>query len=375
MDPVSRRKVWDLLQSEKEDRTILLTTHYMDEADVLGDRITIMADGELKCCGSSEFLKIHFGRGYRLICLKADGCNANDVTLLLQKFIPKIEPQHNIGAELSYGLPTKYAIRFEKMFRYLEQQQQLLKIDSFGISMTSLDDVFVKVASESDYDRMTIMIDRPDNIMTDLDNIEAFDDRAIPSVDIASSVEMPEDIKSDPIDVRVRPTVYGATPVQESGSNFDNSNDLESKPNEFEATIKETVPVRNGFRLRISQWKALFKERYYRLIRSLLILLNRWSDAFLAMYYIWLYRFRTRTNQYFAMFKKRFFCWIRGWKIFLLQLAIASFSIILIKFLSTFSHLPNLNISLDTYGTTVTLLENPGTISDSALQRLVFPLM
>lgn len=61
MDPVSRRTTWDLLQQYKENRTILLTTHHMDEADVLGDRIAIMVSGTLQCCGSSFFLKKLYG--------------------------------------------------------------------------------------------------------------------------------------------------------------------------------------------------------------------------------------------------------------------------------------------------------------------------
>ena len=61
MDPVSRRATWDLLQQYKENRTILLTTHHMDEADVLGDRIAILVMGTLKCCGSSLFLKKLYG--------------------------------------------------------------------------------------------------------------------------------------------------------------------------------------------------------------------------------------------------------------------------------------------------------------------------
>lgn len=61
MDAVSRRAIWDLLQQQKRTRTILLTTHFMDEADLLGDRIAIMAKGELQCCGSSLFLKQKYG--------------------------------------------------------------------------------------------------------------------------------------------------------------------------------------------------------------------------------------------------------------------------------------------------------------------------
>ena len=61
MDPQARRGMWDVLQTLKKDRTIMLTTHFMEEADVLGDRIAIMADGKVKCSGSPMFLKSNLG--------------------------------------------------------------------------------------------------------------------------------------------------------------------------------------------------------------------------------------------------------------------------------------------------------------------------
>lgn len=72
MDPTARRAIWDMLKKYKEDRIIILTTHYMDEADVLGDRIAIMSQGKIKCCGSSLFLKNKFGVGYLLEIRKLD---------------------------------------------------------------------------------------------------------------------------------------------------------------------------------------------------------------------------------------------------------------------------------------------------------------
>ena len=57
MDLSSRRVLWNMLKKYKKDRIIILTTHYMDEADILGDRIGIMADGKIMCLGSSLFLK------------------------------------------------------------------------------------------------------------------------------------------------------------------------------------------------------------------------------------------------------------------------------------------------------------------------------
>ena len=63
MDPTARRETWEFLKREKKNRIIVLTTHYMDEADELGDRIAIMSKGKLKCCGSSQFLKKKYGLG------------------------------------------------------------------------------------------------------------------------------------------------------------------------------------------------------------------------------------------------------------------------------------------------------------------------
>lgn len=67
MDPSARRAMWDLLQLEKKGRTIMLSTQFMDEADVLGDRVAIMKSGKLICYGSAMYLKGIFASGYLLV--------------------------------------------------------------------------------------------------------------------------------------------------------------------------------------------------------------------------------------------------------------------------------------------------------------------
>jgi ATP-binding cassette subfamily A (ABC1) protein 3 len=57
MDTSARRSLWEMLKKYKTGRIIVMTTHFMDEADFLGDRIAIMGQGKLICCGSSVFLK------------------------------------------------------------------------------------------------------------------------------------------------------------------------------------------------------------------------------------------------------------------------------------------------------------------------------
>ena len=62
MDPASRRAIWDVLQSHKKQCSILISTHFMDEADLLGDRIAIMAEGKLRCLGNNIFFASVFSK-------------------------------------------------------------------------------------------------------------------------------------------------------------------------------------------------------------------------------------------------------------------------------------------------------------------------
>ncbi|ERF69960.1 hypothetical protein EPUS_08771 [Endocarpon pusillum Z07020] len=66
LDPLSRRKIWDILLAERGVRTFLFTTHALDEADVLSDHIVILSKGNLKAQGSAVELKHRYGGGYRV---------------------------------------------------------------------------------------------------------------------------------------------------------------------------------------------------------------------------------------------------------------------------------------------------------------------
>ncbi|ORY02583.1 P-loop containing nucleoside triphosphate hydrolase protein, partial [Neocallimastix californiae] len=66
LDPYSRKNIWELLLEKKEGRTIFVTTHYMDEADLLADRKMIISNGKISCLGSSLFLKQQFNMNYSI---------------------------------------------------------------------------------------------------------------------------------------------------------------------------------------------------------------------------------------------------------------------------------------------------------------------
>uniref|UniRef100_A0A493U0P3 ATP binding cassette subfamily A member 12 n=1 Tax=Anas platyrhynchos platyrhynchos TaxID=8840 RepID=A0A493U0P3_ANAPP len=57
VDPCSRRSIWEIISKNKKGRTIILSTHHLDEAEVLSDRIAFLEHGGLKCCGSPFYLK------------------------------------------------------------------------------------------------------------------------------------------------------------------------------------------------------------------------------------------------------------------------------------------------------------------------------
>lgn len=146
VDPSARRAIWDLISKYKHGRTVLLSTHFMDEADVLGDRIAIMADGVIKCCGSSLFLKRRHGAGYSLTMLKDQtDCNSAAVGALVRKHVPSATVQSEIGSELAYLLPRESASAFEALFGELESSQASLGISGYGCSITTLEEVFLKV--------------------------------------------------------------------------------------------------------------------------------------------------------------------------------------------------------------------------------------
>ncbi|RFU78546.1 abc transporter [Trichoderma arundinaceum] len=76
IDPLSRRKVWDILLKERGSRTIIMTTHFLDEADLLADNIAILSKGTLRAEGSSAQLKDTFGAGYRIHVLNPRSLSA-----------------------------------------------------------------------------------------------------------------------------------------------------------------------------------------------------------------------------------------------------------------------------------------------------------
>ncbi|XP_040604164.1 ATP-binding cassette sub-family A member 17 isoform X2 [Mesocricetus auratus] len=150
MDSTSRRAIWDILQQQKSDHTILLTTHFMDEADLLGDCIAIVSKGELQCCGSPPFLKQKYGAGYYMTLIKTPLCDTTKLSSVVYHHIPNAVLESSIGEEMIFILPKKNIPSFEALFTDLEQRQIELGISTLGASVTTMEEVFIRVCKLAD---------------------------------------------------------------------------------------------------------------------------------------------------------------------------------------------------------------------------------
>ena len=170
MDPYSRRSTWEMLLKYKKGRVVVLTTHFMEEADNLGDRIAIISEGRLRCSGSSLFLKSRFGSGYVLSmaknkdaiakpveeglphsCYNSDTTTVTDYNLLeaVKDVVPTAKMTSSVAGEIIFSLPLDTTSSFARLFASLKEKSEVLGISSYGVSITTLEQVFIRLAAEA----------------------------------------------------------------------------------------------------------------------------------------------------------------------------------------------------------------------------------
>ena len=166
VDPYARRAIWDLLLKYKQGRTIILSTHHMDEAELLGDRIAIISNGKLQCCGTALFLKNALGEGNNLTLTKIQESSSNPLsntssdddghsdenglilTNFMRTYIPSVYLKEETLREYQFIIPLheRSNPNFWDLFRALEENKTKLKINSYGIHDVSLEEIFLKAA-------------------------------------------------------------------------------------------------------------------------------------------------------------------------------------------------------------------------------------
>ncbi|XP_036925868.1 ABC-type organic anion transporter ABCA8 isoform X2 [Sturnira hondurensis] len=155
LDPFSRHQVWNLLKGRKMDHVILFSTQFMDEADILADRKVFLSKGKLKCAGSSLFLKKKWGIGYHLSLQLNEMCVKEKITSLVTEHIPDAKLSAESEGKLVYTLPLETTNKFPELYEDLDLHSDL-GIETYGVSMTTLNEVFLKLEGESTIDEPDI---------------------------------------------------------------------------------------------------------------------------------------------------------------------------------------------------------------------------
>lgn len=133
IDALSRRKIWDILLAERGNRTIILTTHYLDEADLLADHIAILSKGTLRAAGSSVQLKDTLGGGYRVHVYKEEGVK-----------LPSVE---GVETKNEFELVT-YVAPSSSLAAQVIKQLQAAGLHDYRFSGPTIEDVFLALAEE-----------------------------------------------------------------------------------------------------------------------------------------------------------------------------------------------------------------------------------
>uniref|UniRef100_A0A8C6VFE1 Cholesterol transporter ABCA5 n=1 Tax=Naja naja TaxID=35670 RepID=A0A8C6VFE1_NAJNA len=168
MDPCSRHTVWNLLKNRKANHVTVFSTHFMDEADILADRKAVISQGMLKCLGSSLFLKTKWGIGYRLSMHIDRYCNTEATASVIRQHIPGSSLLKQNEEQLIYALPFKDMDKFSALFADLDTHAHLGVI-SYGVSMTTLEDVFLKLEAEAEIDQADFSVFNSENVEEEMD--------------------------------------------------------------------------------------------------------------------------------------------------------------------------------------------------------------
>jgi len=148
MDVIAKRKLWTFLKEFKNDKIIILTTHSLDEAEYLGDRIGIMSGGQFICSGTSSFLKSKYPCGFNLNFLVNSDIFDNEHKRGLYKKLAQFQPNLEVKIS-SKGL---FSVNIEsnnknvkEIFNVVEECREEYGIEDYTVSSTTLEDVFLKL--------------------------------------------------------------------------------------------------------------------------------------------------------------------------------------------------------------------------------------
>ncbi|KAH9937769.1 P-loop containing nucleoside triphosphate hydrolase protein [Epithele typhae] len=156
VDPISRRAIWKTLAAVKESRTIVFTTHFLDEADLLADDIAVLATpGKLVAHGTSISLKSTRGEGYKLrVTFDAEtaktGIPESDVLQFVQRTAPAAYATTTGPRERVFHLKTTDLHVVKHVLEDVDKEKTRMQISSYSVSAASIEDIFLELMDAED---------------------------------------------------------------------------------------------------------------------------------------------------------------------------------------------------------------------------------
>lgn len=151
LDPEVRRLIWNIIDMAKQDKIIVLTTHSMEEADVLCQRIAIMAKGTLRCIGPSTRLKSLYGDGFRITVQVNSPEDVKGAKSYIAGLLPSnARPVDCFAQTVAYEFKVEPGTLLYQIVDEVEQNKQEHGIQDWGLAEASLEQVFLKLVSQND---------------------------------------------------------------------------------------------------------------------------------------------------------------------------------------------------------------------------------
>ena len=164
VDPAARRRIWRLIDQHRIGRTVILSTHHLDEADMLSDTVVVMHKGKILCTGSPLSLKMMHGRGYRLL---VSFPNDHDTTVdsidrkkletlktVIEDVVPNAVANEVSGTEVAVTLPLQGKSglnnNIAQAAKVLEDSRKMLGYSHFSLECDTLERVFLDLCARAE---------------------------------------------------------------------------------------------------------------------------------------------------------------------------------------------------------------------------------
>ncbi|NWY17957.1 ABCAA protein, partial [Aphelocoma coerulescens] len=169
MDPNGQRRVWKTIRDalKTKESGAILTTHYMEEAEAVCDRVAILVAGQLRCIGSIQYLKNKFGKGYLLEIKVKDPESSDVLHAEILKIFPGAARQERFPSLLVYKVPMKDALPLSQSFSKLEEAKRSCSLEEYSFSLNTLTQavlscpfqVFLELSREQEKDNFDLTLD------------------------------------------------------------------------------------------------------------------------------------------------------------------------------------------------------------------------